>query len=442
MSLPQNGREMDRTEASGGSVRMARERAEAGNVMPEDRSSGATPPRPARPRAFQGKNGPAGVAISRPTPVPQWPLPGPIPEPVTASGSKPYQPPPGRSQPPQRPPRPSHVPSILDNSRVQDPTPVFQYQPQNVRDSEQSFSSSIPPTPSSLQTASSTASIPDFPLPISTAPPGIPPPRRSVTLGPPPSARRGASSFYSNVSFVSPIPEESPRTRSHTSLASSAAMPESFGSLSPSNSPSYPDPSYDEMMRANGQERNSLDMDESQLVRSASIGKRGRPHLVMNKGVTAGAAPKRPGPNPIQDPFADGTGYVEASSSENTATASKPDTPPNAIVANAVGAAQARRTLSPSPPRAPYNRLSAIRRPPRLDMEAVERANSRGSMTSLPDLIKRATRLAAMIDRGKRPASRFEELDFPDEKAAGRDSDRYSRMLPLICICSSFRKSY
>lgn len=37
-------------------------------------------------------------------------------------------------------------------------------------------------------------------------------------------------------------------------------------------------------------------------------------------------------------------------------------------------------------------------------------------MTSLPDLIRRATRLAASLDRGRRPASRFNDLDdFPPE---------------------------
>ncbi|KAL2883930.1 hypothetical protein SGCOL_000566 [Colletotrichum sp. CLE4] len=51
---------------------------------------------------------------------------------------------------------------------------------------------------------------------------------------------------------------------------------------------------------------------------------------------------------------------------------------------------------------------------------------SRGSMTSLPDLIKRATRLAALIDRGRRPASRFEMDDgtWPDEKAFGREGEQ------------------
>jgi hypothetical protein len=41
------------------------------------------------------------------------------------------------------------------------------------------------------------------------------------------------------------------------------------------------------------------------------------------------------------------------------------------------------------------------KRPPRLNVDAVREAEARGSMTSLPDLIRRATRLAANLDRGK-----------------------------------------
>ncbi|KAK5107750.1 hypothetical protein LTR62_000726 [Meristemomyces frigidus] len=46
------------------------------------------------------------------------------------------------------------------------------------------------------------------------------------------------------------------------------------------------------------------------------------------------------------------------------------------------------------------------RRPPRLDVDAVRDAEARGSLTSLPDLIVRATRLASNLDRG-RTASRL-----------------------------------
>jgi hypothetical protein len=48
-------------------------------------------------------------------------------------------------------------------------------------------------------------------------------------------------------------------------------------------------------------------------------------------------------------------------------------------------------------------------------MDAVRKAEARGSLTSLPDLIRRATRLAASLEKGKRPASRLNDLDdFPE----------------------------
>ncbi|KAI7082178.1 hypothetical protein KC356_g8569 [Hortaea werneckii] len=54
------------------------------------------------------------------------------------------------------------------------------------------------------------------------------------------------------------------------------------------------------------------------------------------------------------------------------------------------------------------------RRPPRLDVDAVRDAEARGSLTSLPDLIQRATRLASNLDRG-RTASRLGMQQFLEE---------------------------
>lgn len=44
---------------------------------------------------------------------------------------------------------------------------------------------------------------------------------------------------------------------------------------------------------------------------------------------------------------------------------------------------------------------------PRLNSEAIGDSESRGSLTSLPDLIRRATRLAAALERGRRPSSQL-----------------------------------
>ncbi|KAL1875130.1 hypothetical protein VTK73DRAFT_10267 [Phialemonium thermophilum] len=447
MSFPQNGRDMDRPSVAGGSVKKARERAQAGlrredDLEPSQSSragdinpqmaqptvsgrpvAGPAPgqtriPRLQAPPGLQTKDGQIGLAISRPKPVPQWPLPGPVAAPEDVPEQEPsYRPPPGKSQPPQRPPRPSRVPSILDGSKVQDYTPVFQYRPRSGRDSSGQESAAIPETPSSVSrpsTLSSVGSIPDFPVPIPIAPP-----RRSVNLGPPPSARRGASSFYSNASYVSPIPEESPRSRSHTSFASSAAMPESWGSPSPGPSPNYPEILFEEAMAEEiGANPYDDDEEESRLVRSASIGKRGKPTLITtanSRNADLGESSQRPGPTPLQDPFKDGTGYVEASS-ESSGTIPRVKAPvPTAVTTDVAQSAAGAPAPSQTPLGRPFSRLSAIWRPPRLETEPTARAESRGSMTSLPDLIRRATRLAASLERGRRPASRFEDLDDSSE---------------------------
>lgn len=495
MSQPQYGNDMDRS-ATGDIIRRARERAEAGlpredyetflrrqqaerqqaelsnssgspstptpdipprNRPPQGSPDSAGPPRQRlqAPPGFQGKDGQLALPISRPAPVPQWPLAGPLATPSTPSDAEPYRPPAG-SSPPQRPPRPSHVPSILDGSKIQDPTPSFQYQAQRDRDSDY-ISSSVPETPSTLSrpsTLSSVASIPDFPLPIQAPPPpAMGPPRRSVTLGPPPSARRGASSFYSHLSYVSPIPEESPRSRSHTSYASSAAMPENWGTPSPIDSTRYNEVYYDETVTepdepspASVQSMHFDDEgDESRLVRNASVGRRGKAALVTTLTPTAQRdasrssenSPERPGAAPVQPgPFVSGTGFLEASSNSSTTvpTLSTGRTQPSMAAPSAEDMIIAFDAASAMDPRASrrvselnnngeadkrfsrgFSRLSAIRRPPRLDIDAVRNAETRGSLTSLPDLIRRATRLAASLDKGRRPASRFDLDDFPPE---------------------------
>ncbi|KAI8951833.1 hypothetical protein F4801DRAFT_266537 [Xylaria longipes] len=416
MSQPENARNMDQSSRMAGSVKRAREQAQVSVPREPPPFMPDTSPvarRPQAPAGLQMRDGSIGMAISRPTPVPQWPLAGPIASPASAE-SGPYKPPPGRSQPPQRPPRPSRVPSILDSSRVQDPTPTFQYAPQGMGP----LDLSAPETPvtqsSRPSTLSSVGSIPDFPLPVAAS---SVPSRRSVNLGPPPSARRGASSFYSTASFVSPIPEESPRIKSYTSYASSAAIPESFGSLSPS---SQNDPYFDETIAE--ESVISDDADDSRLVRSASIGKRGKPSLVTTKvSDKSSSMPQRPAAKPIQNsPFAGGTGYIEGSSSSSSQTTAK-NTGGSALTTdtmlNAFESASATdpSTVPRMDPRFKPSKLPGLRRPPRLDIDAVRAAEARGSLTSLPDLIRRATRLASLMDRGRRPASRLNDLDFPEE---------------------------
>ncbi|KAH9212786.1 hypothetical protein DL95DRAFT_410851 [Leptodontidium sp. 2 PMI_412] len=511
---------------AGGSVRRARERMAAGQPpdMPEPPQQGRLyePPRtaapiqpasrirPPMPVAPSGpKNGqpPIGVAVSRPSQIPQWPLAG------AAEPGQQYQPPAGRGPPPQRPPRPSQVPSILEIARLQEGSPTTQYaqrtqeqldqQYERERREEEDMISPIVASPLTMSsrpsTLSSVGSIPDFPVPVA---PG--PPRRSANLGPPPSSRRGASSYYSQASFVSPIPEESPRSRTtHLSYASSAAIPTSWGS----NSPRYPydeDDYEDESVYDGGfdksptveegrESRGSDDNDDRGLIRSASFGRRAKPSMITTKG--SERIEPRPSPMPqqrpiqmtklekmgivpmpgnedsgatasnsnglerkesqrntvwpiigdVNSPLATGTGLIDKSSSsseETVPTLARAITTNDATPAytanfcdpnaNAMlGAYNAASSLQPpgtEPTRTPspsngFSKLSAVRRPPRLDMDAVRDAEARGSLTSLPDLIRRATRLAAMMDRGKRPSSRLALNDFPSQDDFAREKE-------------------
>lgn len=466
MSQPHYGRDMDRPAPSQGSVKRAREQAQAGyvpprrpqepmitdglsspqgNLSPPPRRhmppSQPPPPLPnfvtppsARRRAPPPGNGKGGHVISRPTQAPQWPLPAD--SPLTPGNGDSYHPPPGRPlNAPPRPARPSRIPSMVDQSRPQQPTPVF-LNPQNHLDNQgetgQELHPSTPATVSSSVTSSSAGTIPEFPAPGEAPSALMPaPPRRSANLGPPPSSRRGASSFYSNASYVSPIPEES--TRSHGSYASSAAMPETWSAASPTTSPH--EAFYDDSVTDRSHESIIDDYgDESNLVRSASIGKKTRAALVDNKTGPAVASQSRPSPMPVQKPFEGGTGYMDesTSSSSNTIPTDKETTsaPKEKQYLTPLGMGTSTEVSGPADPRLSQQpspssrRLSAIRRPPNLDIDAVRAAEARGSITSLPDLIKRATRLAAMIERGKRPASRFDNFAELLEKSNAHDRDK------------------
>lgn len=80
----------------------------------------------------------------------------------------------------------------------------------------------------------------------------------------------------------------------------------------------------------------------------------------------------------------------------------------------------------------PMAGMSGRKRPPRLDVDAVRDAEARGSLSSLPELIRRATRLASNLDRGKtasRLGMNWIEGARDDEK---RRSIRSSGMLSVF----------
>lgn len=365
------------------------------------------PPNSMRSRPSNGQNGSSSRTIPRPAPPPQWPLQSP--PAASPPDAESYRPPPDRPRAaPQRPQRPSLVPSMVDPSRQQQPTPSFR----------------VPGGPESplepIDSPSSETS-------------GLP--RRSANLGPPPSSRRGQSSFYSAASFVSPIPEEDSAYKSHNSFASSAVMPDAWRVDSAVASPSMHGAFYEESLTDKNRNSGADDYsDESGLVS-------GQDEYAMQTL----SNPNKPGGNKSApaNPFLGGTGLVDESTDSSTNNSftnrQTPATTPGMASHIASVALNRGNTMSPGDLRKaagspqPTSRLSAIRRPPRLDIDAVREAESRGSLTSLPDLIRRATRLASMIDKGKRPSSRLDELDFFSEKGGGNGT---RRMLPLSHIHS------
>lgn len=178
--------------------------------------------------------------------------------------------------------------------------------------------------------------------------------------------------------------------------------------------------------------------EESRLVRSASIGKRAKPTLVSATTRTIPMAldddvpGPGPGPQVVEDgPFTDGAEYVEDSEESSDALPRVETAAPPQTVSRAISGDSATDPAYPGVQGAPppseleapnYSRFSAIRRPPRLD---TENPGSRVSLTSLPDMIRRATRLVASLEKGLRPASRLGDLNgFPDLAFGKKDGDR------------------
>ncbi|KAF2839004.1 hypothetical protein M501DRAFT_913348, partial [Patellaria atrata CBS 101060] len=351
-------------------------------------------------------------------------------------------------------------------------------------------SNSRPLTTSSRgSTASSLGSIPDFPVPT------IAQARRSANIGPPPSARRGPSSYYSQASFVSPIVEESEGTRSHQSYASSMAIPIADPDFRFAESPRSDD---DDEPPVTGDSddgrfsRASDHNDQSGLVRQASLGRRQKPSLVTTKSgefsrqekdkasrkkggivgqaavsigaaggaVAAGLGASRENTSSPTS-LSGGTGLLDSSSSSSEtldmmqketgflkgdvysapfSRSRSPAAPVDRDVELIIGGLEkggaldsetAKDFMSPQRQSSLAERVGN-RRPPRLDVDAVKDPEARGSLTSLPDLIRRATRLAANLDRGK-TASRlgmdlfidpnFEKQGGTPERRSGSLSD-------------------
>ncbi|KAK7552310.1 hypothetical protein IWX49DRAFT_424669 [Phyllosticta citricarpa] len=420
-----------------GSVKAARIRAEQ-----VDPPSSRPPPSKMSPHS----------GTSRTT---NWPLP---------EGYEPTAPPRARGPPPQRPPRPRYVPSILDptkQSSTERLAPPRQGPVSPDGELLSPYFSTRDPnrmTGNSVNSTSSLGSIPDFPIPIASGSPRKPP-----ALGPPPSARRGPPSYYSQTSYVSPIVEEAESHRSHNSFASSNVIPANAGDFyfddEDVTDEEYLGSPTERGDSEDGRSRPSEDGDQSGLVRQASMGKRGKPSLTTIKSMesmdklrerdkigqavlampAAAATPvglavsRKPSGNELRG----GTGLIppspSTSSSDSKSGGKSPlskemldddlDSPIDPRVDEILGGLEKGGALSGfgKETRAPSKLSDRVgtRRPPRLNVDAVQEAESRGSLTSLPDLIRRATKLASNLDRGK-TASR---LGFDIWELGGLNAD-------------------
>lgn len=317
----------------------------------------------------------------------------------------------------------------------------------------------------------STPSTFELPRSKNSTPPSGPP--RKTQMVPPSSSRRGGGAQYPHGTLFSPILEESTdsNSKARASYASSKGVPSSWGS--------HPDDYNSNIIQKGiGEEegiRNSpaspystvsMHDDTTGLVRHASAGKKMKSSLTkvrnpgenisskkkeaiglgtISAGVAAGALgssrDNTPTPpdrhSPSQVTSGNRTIIIESSpsnsrsSSQDSGKGSSTLVEPIGRSRSPLASAAGRSARQPANPLSVDHRpvskgpsmsekVPSNHRPPQLDMEAVRDSEARASITSLPDLIRRATRLAANLDRGK-TASRTGLFDmFNAEKKQQR----------------------
>jgi len=374
-----------------------------------------------------------------------------------------------RGPPPARPPRPSEVPAQLPSPSIYStrsgqsseassnclPRPARSFshpkQPQSLPpprprpeakdDSYVSPTGTNDMTPRTLiatddpfrqPSASSTVSV-QMPMPEAPVP-SVNPRVRTAGLTTP-----NARSSQARRSSVSPIPVSegfvNPR-QTLESLASSRAIPSSWGS----------GPAESEILgtcldNESDEDEHTVETGQNQaetLVRTASWGKRQKPTMrtIMTLNLNSKTSiPDVPSSNPrdewnknaAAESHNVGAAFSQAlhvpsvlrrGSTSTTESSVDPEKPRFAdIVHNPAAAKGLVEPLPNFPQNAPT--MSAKRpggrKPSHLDMAAVRDAETRGSLSSLSDLIRRATKLASNLDRG-RTASRADLAADPEHK--------------------------
>jgi len=321
---------------------------------------------------------------------------------------------------------------------------------------------------------------PDLPPPQpQPPPPAVVPSRRGRDPVPPPSARRPGSAYHFNnpAAFVSPIVEEGPdpslRSRSVYSRASSDVL----ANHSTPNLAAMDQSEYEGSSLASTPRRPSHD---HHIIRQASLGKKAKPAITTIRVTASSEHPKNnnnampdlrsrqaaisalsvavtnsigshvpdaqspilesrshtPG-GTVRMPFADNSNSPPLSPRSMDTTMAAELEPPRTfdVPGYGSGSTKSRSPLLPPhpdnvhdqfhfqlPPARPglSEKIPSSRRPPPLDIDT---PGQRSSTTSLAELIKRATKLAANLDRGK-TASRLGMLDMlygDGEKPKRRD---------------------
>ena len=259
-------------------------------------------------------------------------------------------------------------------------------------------------------------------------------PRKSNgSLAPPNNFNARHSGGARRVS-VSPIPEElssaSERATTLDSSGSKGVFPASWGS-GPAESEilgAYLDDSSGDEDEHHGTADQHATQDESSLVRSASLGKMQKPTV---RTITK-SAPTSEASLPQKPTLSVNTGKAQQAAGVKTAMglavrdATQP-TQPSPLSRVSTSSQSGESYVDPAKPRiakpteaeyhsawekeimgglpAPAPTMSVKRpggrKPPRLDMGAVRDAEHRGSLSSMTDLIKRATRLATNLEHGR-----------------------------------------
>ncbi|KAF8436154.1 hypothetical protein BGX38DRAFT_1145451 [Terfezia claveryi] len=255
--------------------------------------------------------------------------------------------------------------------------------------------------------------------------------QRKGTNTAPPSSRRGVSSYYPQPEIqVSPIPEESIR---HGSYASSHVIPSTWGSANYPAVSLPPSTSGEEDDEDNYRPMPTEDDGEQKgLVRQASLGRKSKPKITEIKSTprqdkdstkqtylntepspndsslpTRGASPPNAAPAPTKTPsplmgftfpvpgnYSDGNWKEAGTSAKQLGV----DSDPHARTLSLYSHNMEPLNISKSMAAKMKGRKAP---PPGLNLNAVRDAEARGSLTSLPDLIRRATKLAAVLETGK-----------------------------------------